>query len=569
MTTTTTTIALAFAMLLAAAWITGGGTTIGFRIRPPLRSSSSRGHRRPPPPPLQRNRGSARAAPPPVIVTASSTSSFDRDDEESTTTIRTVRAEVNVASEDLPGTSRVDEIFRSTSVRDALVACGGDDNDNDDRVVERRPTPAQLEIWRRRCSALNATRPDENDRILLLSTASSRRRRGSRRVAAAAGMLGVTVEVVKAIGAKYISGDDEEESPAGIDGGGEMEAAFDNPRYELVLLAAEKSVVSGFPPALVWILNKLEGKRKEEIVESSFSTVTYEENEDGTIVFLSDSVSTRTILGGGAAFVDGSLFFDGFLRSKTDPETERTREARSMRKALYRDVSRSLYDLERAYTARLEIEEDREGIIPVVPSMARFLLDRARAVSQQQRQQRRRRRRGSEDPNDTEDEDDPPPFRRRRRRPEEERDGSGARTVALAIGPPTRGSLDPSVRPDDHDDAKEEEEEAPSVLLLPKETAALPREEATNGESVSEEPRGNAAATATTTRRRDVAEGMDGGARSSPPRSTDWSGGGDHVGDPRDVRGAAPRASTKRRSRRRRIMVRFHAGEGGGISEKQ
>jgi hypothetical protein len=238
------------------------------------------------------------------------------DGKEEETTL-TLRGEISVASADLPKTSINDvvEFFKTEANRDLLVTGGGERPCNEIKV-----TPLQLNDWKSRCSALGACQPDENDSILSI-------------VSSGIQFPGLKVESNALIGVKFVESE-------------ESEAKRSNSRYEFVLLSNEQ-IVTGLAPA-VWIFKKLTGADKSGEDENSkfdsLSTVTYEEKENGTIVFRTD------------ALLSIGVTFPKFLLKilPGDKKTIEEKGGKSVVKTLEKDVSQSMKAFEKAYLEKFD-----------------------------------------------------------------------------------------------------------------------------------------------------------------------------------------------------------------------
>eukprot|EP00536_Pseudo-nitzschia_multiseries_P013829 jgi/Psemu1/310307/fgenesh1_kg.619_\ len=172
-----------------------------------------------------------------------------------------------------------------------------------------------LSDWKSRCLALSACEPDENDSILSVVT------RGIE-------FPGLKVSTSSSIGVKYV----------------EMERT--SPRYEFVLLANEQTV-SGVPPA-VWAFRKLTGSDKNGSGDNSkfksLTTVTYEEKENGKVVFKTDG------------FLSIGITFPKFLLKilPGDKKTIEERGGKSIVKTLDKDVAQSMKAFEKTYLDKFD-----------------------------------------------------------------------------------------------------------------------------------------------------------------------------------------------------------------------
>lgn len=231
------------------------------------------------------------------------------DDKEGKTTL-TLAGEMSAASNELPKTSieDVSEFFRTQAYRNLLVTGGGERP-----YTEVEITSGQLSDWKSRCLALGAYQPDENDSILSVLT------RGIR-------FPGLNVATSSLIGVKYI----------------EMETI--SPRYEFVLLANEQTV-SGLAPA-VWIFRKLTGADESGSEDNSkfksLTTITYEEKNNGNVVFRTDG------------FLSIDITFPKFLLKilPGDKKTIEERGGKSIVKTLDKDVVQSMKAFEKAYSEK-------------------------------------------------------------------------------------------------------------------------------------------------------------------------------------------------------------------------
>lgn len=236
-------------------------------------------------------------------------------------TTLTLRGEVFVTSAELPKAS-IDDIgdfFQTKTNRDLLVTGGGERSCN-----ELKATPQQLNDWKNKCSLLGATQPDENDPILSI-------------VSRGIEFPGLKVESNALIGAKYIEEDKNQRINSGKRG---------IPRYEFVLVTTEQ-IVSGLAPA-VWIFKKLTGAEnnstEENLTSNSLSTVTYEEMENGKIVFRTD------------AYLSIGVTFPKLLLKilPGDKKTIEKRGGKSIVKTLDKDILDSMKSLEKAYSERFD-----------------------------------------------------------------------------------------------------------------------------------------------------------------------------------------------------------------------
>lgn len=227
-------------------------------------------------------------------------------DEETTLTLQ---GTISVSSNELRVTSleEVSEFFRTQSHRDLLVTGGGE---RPCTAIEA--TSDQLKDWKNECLALGASEPDENDSILSVIT------RGLE-------FPGLKVESSSVIGVKYV------DAPTST-----------SPKYEFVLLANEQAV-SGLPPA-VWIFKKLtgandKGSTGENSKFKSLSTVTFEQTDNGKVVFRTE------------AFLRIGVTFPKILLKilPGDKKTIEERGGTSIVKTLDKDVKQSMEAFESAY----------------------------------------------------------------------------------------------------------------------------------------------------------------------------------------------------------------------------
>mmetsp|Transcript_852 Transcript_852/g.2062 ORF Transcript_852/g.2062 Transcript_852/m.2062 type:complete len:308 (-) Transcript_852:1454-2377(-) len=227
----------------------------------------------------------------------------------------TLRDEISVSSNELPMSSidDVSEFFQSNISRDLLVTGGGERP-----CTEVNVTPETFNDWKGKCSALGACQPDKNDSILSIVTGGIE-------------FPGLKVKSNVLIGAKYVEREEKEDR-----------TKFRRyPFYEFVLLTSDQSV-SGLAPA-VWIFNKLTGADKNDNDGKSklrsLSTVTYEETENGDILFRTD------------ALLSIDVSFPKFLLKilPGDKKTIEEKGSQSITKTLNKDVSQSLKALEKAY----------------------------------------------------------------------------------------------------------------------------------------------------------------------------------------------------------------------------
>ena len=241
------------------------------------------------------------------------------DDREEKTTL-TLQGTISVASNDLPKTSieDVSEFFQTEAYRNLLVNGGGERPCSEVEV-----TPQLLDDWKNRCLTLDACQPDENDSILSV-------------VSPGLQFPGLKVESNNVIGVKYI--ENGEDGISTIDESNEKRRGS---RYEFVLLA-NKQTASGLAPT-VWIFRKLTGADKNGGEDNSkiksLSTVTYEEKENGNIVF-------QTV-----AFLSIGITFPKFLLKilPGDKKTIEKRGGKSIVKTLNKDIVQSMDSFEKAY----------------------------------------------------------------------------------------------------------------------------------------------------------------------------------------------------------------------------
>jgi hypothetical protein len=252
--------------------------------------------------------------------------SFILNDAKEEETTLTLRGEISVASADLPKTSIDDvvEFFKTEANRNLLVTGGGERPCNEIKV-----TPLQLNDWKSRCSALGACQPDDNDSILSI-------------VSSGIQFPGLKVESNALIGVKFVESQEE------LQKFDESEEKRRNPRYEFVLLSNEQ-IVSGLAPA-VWIFKKLTGADKNGEDENSkfdsLSTVTYEEKENGTIMFRTD------------ALLSIGVTFPKFLLKilPGDKKSIEEKGGKSVIKTLDKDVSQSMKAFEKAYLEKFDLD---------------------------------------------------------------------------------------------------------------------------------------------------------------------------------------------------------------------